>query len=100
MIIVLRIHCMSTCSVLTSSIPLLTLYNIQDPGESSVIKDADFYRQKAKRRRTFYSKKQIMILQDGQERKEGDNVLHGVNYEGHQWVPPQTSITGEVVQMK
>jgi len=71
----------------------------EDPEESHVTKDAEFYRQKAKRRRIFYSKKKVMMLQDGLERKEGAAPAGGIQYEGHPWMPPQASVTGDVVSM-
>lgn len=70
--------------------------NIEDdPEEPNVTRDANFYREKAKRRRIFYSKKSIMKLQDSTPRAEGDPPI-GLIFEGYPWMPPTTSLTAEV----
>ena len=63
-----------------------------DPEDVDVVKDAAYYREQRKRRRTFYRGKQIYKFEDSTLRRPGGPPL-GVQYEGTVWDP---SITAEV----
>ena len=72
----------------------------EDAEEANVTKDADFYRQKAKRRRIFYSNKSVMKFEDTQSSRTEDGPPVGVQFEGVPWAPSTTSLTGEVKPME
>jgi len=65
-----------------------------------VTKDADCYRQKAKRRRIFYNNKSVMKLEGTQSTRSETGPHVGAQSEGVPWAPSTISLAAEVKPME